>query len=972
MFLVLLFLTGFATTLMAREADKLILAETNGVAGHYIVVLADDVTRAPDDSVSSLLSVPELAQRLVNRHGGAVERTWEHALRGFSIRIGDDEVRKLAADPAVAFVEQVFTIADASIFGAESAGPTVSISSSTAGSPQILDCPNPDPRTSGYDCVDNWGLDRIDQVNLPRDERYVFDATGQTAGTRVHVYTIDTGIHPGHVEFLDPSLPEGTRISRGVNVAVPDGDTHDCAGNGHGTHVAGIIGGATFGVAKEVILHPVVFYDFCDSSVQGGMPETLAAAMNWIVREHGNHPEHIGPGVVNLSGANNSIFNTPAVITAATGLLDAGLVLVQSAGNHNDASGDACVRSLGAVPELDHGVIVVGGTDVNRPLGGAMSQETDGRWIREIDDPSHDLCSNYRDCGSNSGPCVDVWAPAAHILSAANTGSADSRRVSGTSMAAPHVTGAVALYLADHPNATPAEVKAAILGGAVHGVLDDDSTSSYYIGDGSPNLLLNARLLGDGASCVGNQSPIARDDYLETTVDDPISIGYGVILSNDEDPEGGWLRVVPMSKPTSQGGTADFRVGGIYYTPPSGFVGTDSFPYTIEDDCGLTDSATVYVEITPPDIRIVDSFSGQGPLDGRLTEEGAVTWNAEPGAQLAGGTVIDSSAIAGVPIDPLVLSGTTTLRITADAEPKNAEWIGVGFADSATQAYWAGSKIWVLVRSNGQYTAFAEGESVGAGAIPNPPASGPHAIEVRYHTASQVVEYVLNGVVVEITTLTSTPVISHAGFHMYRAAHQARVDDFAVHADATVVLSDSFIGSGALDGRQTTVGGSTWSARPGATVVRGRVQDDEAIATVPFDPTGHLGDRILTFGADLDVDGVNWIGAGFTQAPGGKFWTSGSLWLILRESGNWSLHTDGLSTTVASGSVDVSSSEVVPVSIRYHTATRRVLARIGGVIVADEILGSAPLITHAGFHMRVAVEGGGKVDNVNLVSIYDD
>ena len=484
-----------ATGSAVAQQQKFFPAQERAISDQYIVVLAEGVARKTDDTKSTAATVDQVAAELADLYGGKVERTWEHGWQGFQIRLGELQAQRLSYDPLVAKVQQdqqVLALGNLPTecydYNFKTQRSSLGTGSLT-GSGQAIVCDDPDPRNPNRDCIDNWGLDRIDQVSSARDGSYT--ATG--IGNGVHVYVLDTGINKDHEEFEEFG-PPFTRVVGGFN-AVLGGDptnTDDCVG--HGTHVAGIIGGGTSGVAKKVWLHPVKFLDTCGGPVGGDVSDVLEG-LEWI------RVNHATPAVVNWSGGNGSgntpPYNDPIVVAKVRELLDAGISFVQAAGNQKDNLGgqDACGRSLGGAPNLDE-VIVVGGTDANQSLN-----PIDGRWIRELGDPSYSLCTGvHKDCGSNSGSCVDIWAPAAHIISAQHDDDDGLCRLSGTSMAAPHVTGVAALYLKDNPTATPAQVQQAILGGGTCGALDNDPTSPYSIGADSPNLLLNSMLNGGGCA----------------------------------------------------------------------------------------------------------------------------------------------------------------------------------------------------------------------------------------------------------------------------------------------------------------------------------------------------------------------------------------------------------------------------------------------------------------------------------------
>ena len=245
--------------------------------------------------------------------------------------------------------------------------------------------------------VPSWGLDRIDSSSL--DDSYSWISSG--AG--VYTYIIDTGVYAGHSDF-------GGRVRSGYS-AIDDGrGTNDC--NGHGTHVAGTVAGAKYGVAKAATVVAVRVLD-CTGA---GYVSSVIAGINWVVASHPG-----GPGVINLSlggGANSALDD--AVGNAAA----AGLVVVVAAGNSSD---DACSYSPARAPSA----LTIGAVDQN------------------------DNRAGY----SNTGSCVDLWAPGSAITSAGINGSASSTTMSGTSMASPHVAGLAARMLQARPGISAASIE---------------------------------------------------------------------------------------------------------------------------------------------------------------------------------------------------------------------------------------------------------------------------------------------------------------------------------------------------------------------------------------------------------------------------------------------------------------------------------------------------------------------------------
>lgn len=363
----------------------------NTVPNEYIVIFK------PGTPPTIIRAVQSRAERL----GGKVGYIYTLVRNGFNANLPEAAVQALRAEPSIESIssDQYGSVHSVQDFGLP---------------------PNP-----------NWpagswpkGLDRTSERLLPLDRKYTYIEDG----TNIHVYVIDTGIHASHAEF-------GGRVSWGFNSTPGSTSTDDCGG--HGTHVAGTIGGATVGIAKKVTLHPVRAWN-CDSP--GPQYGHYGAGIDWAVQDITNR-NLIGKAVINFSNGWDTVrvdLNND-VIDAA----NRGIPIVVSAGNRVS---DACSTSPASVnnPSVPgqnsqvEKVIVVG----------AVDPRDDSRWIDPAN-PNH---------GSNYGTCLDLFAPGAKILSAGRNGPTHYVEDSGTSMAAAHVTGVVARYLQTHPAARPSQV----------------------------------------------------------------------------------------------------------------------------------------------------------------------------------------------------------------------------------------------------------------------------------------------------------------------------------------------------------------------------------------------------------------------------------------------------------------------------------------------------------------------------------
>jgi len=372
----------FVSTPRPSQAEKSkIHKQQNKIENQYIVVLDDAVVGEKGDYSIA----PYIAAEMAANYKGKIKHVYKYALNGFAVEMSEAEAEALSLDFRVKFVEEDGVV--------------------TADATQT----NPP-----------WGLDRIDQRNRPLNGTYVYNRTG----SGVRAYIIDTGIRTSHTQF-------GGRASNVFDAF--GGNGADC--HGHGTHVAGTVGGSTYGVAKSVMLRGVRVLNCSGSGSNSG----VIAGVDWV------RQNHIAPAVANMSLGGGI---SSALDTAVNNLHNANVTIAVAAGNSN---ANACNSS----PARAVNAITVGSTT-----------STDSR-------------SSF----SNFGTCLDIFAPGSSILSAWFTSNTATATLSGTSMASPHVAGVAALYKQANPSASSTTIRNAIVNNATTNVVTNAGT-------GSPNRLL--------------------------------------------------------------------------------------------------------------------------------------------------------------------------------------------------------------------------------------------------------------------------------------------------------------------------------------------------------------------------------------------------------------------------------------------------------------------------------------------------
>ncbi|MFY1688993.1 S8 family peptidase [Plantactinospora sp. WMMB782] len=494
----------------------------NAVAGSYIVVFRDTAVARTNVSTT--------ARGLTGRHGGTVGRTYSSALRGFEISASAQAARRIAADPSVAYVEQNKTYR---ITGTQ---------------------PNPP----------SWGLDRVDQRSLPLNSSYTYPNTASD----VNAYVIDTGIRFSHNDF-------GGRAVTGFD-AIDGGAADDC--HGHGTHVAGTLGGGSYGVAKAARIHGVRVLNCAGE----GTTAQVVAGMDWVTANA------VRPAVANMSLGGSA---DSAIDTAVNNSINAGITYVVAAGNGNalGVRQNACNYS----PARVSNAITVGATS------------------------STDAAASF----SNFGTCVDILAPGVSITSAWSTSNTATNTISGTSMASPHVAGAAAMVLSANPTWSPQQVRDYL-------VTNSTPNAVSNVGTGTPNQLLyvvNDAPANDFSVSVspgaGSTTP---GGSVSATVSTATTAGsaQSVTLSASGLPSGATATFSPAT--VTSGGSSTLTIATSGSTPPgtypltitgTGASATRTAPFVLTvtgTSTGCTASNTTDVAIPDTNVNVTSGITLSG------------------------------------------------------------------------------------------------------------------------------------------------------------------------------------------------------------------------------------------------------------------------------------------------------------------------------------------------------------------------